>query len=500
VRLPPCPGTAYVLGVPRKPSLNAARERPDEALDESTRAAPSIRWALGGLALSMLLSSLGTSSANVALPTLAETFDASFQTVQWVVIAYLLAITSSIVSFGRLGDLLGRRRLLRAGLLVFSAASVVSGVAPALWLVIVARAAQGLGAAVMMVLTVAFVGEIVPKAKAGRAMGLLGTTSAIGTALGPSLGGALIEWLGWRAIFLVNVPLGLAGVLLAHRHLPVDRVTPRAKQSGFDHVGTALLGLTLAAYALAMTLGRGHFGIPNLALLAAAVIGLVLFLIAERKAPAPLIRLKLFRDPALSASFTANLLVSTVLMAVLVVSPFYLSIALGLDAGPVGVVMSAGPIVAASAGIPAGRIVDRFGPHHVALVGLAGIATGSLGLSIIPQVLGIPGYVVPIVIVTASYALFQVANNTAVMQDVAPRERGVISGTLNLSRNLGLITGACVMGSVFALASGSNEITTAPPEAVAIGMRVTFAVAAALMLGALAIVAVARALVAHDRP
>jgi MFS family permease len=136
----------------------------------------------------------------------------------------------------------------------------------------------------------------------------------------------------------------------------------------------------------------------------------------------------------------------------------------------------------------------------VALVGLAGIAIGSLSLSIIPQVLGIPGYVVPIVIVTASYALFQVANNTAVMQDVAPRERGVMSGTLNLSRNLGLITGACVMGSVFALASGSNELTTAPPDAVAIGMRITFAVAAALMLGALTVVAVARALVAHDRP
>jgi MFS family permease len=483
-----------------EPPSNPAHDRPAEALAASTRPAPSIRWALGGLALSMLLSSLGTSSANVALPALAATFDASFQAVRWVVIAYLLAISSSIVTFGRLGDLLGRRRLLQAGLLLFSAASVVSGVAPALWLVIAARAAQGLGAAIMMVLTVALVGEIVPKAKTGSAMGLLGAMSAVGTALGPSLGGVLIEGPGWRAIFLVNVPLGLAGLLLAQRYLPVDRAAAGAKRAGFDGAGTALLGFTLAAYALGMTLERGHLGIHNLALLAAAVIGLALFLVVERSAPAPLLRLELLRDPALSASLTANLLVSTVLMAVLVVGPFYLSIALGLDAAPVGIVMSAGPVVAALVGVPAGHIVDRFGPHPVALVGIGGIAAGALGLSVIPGALGIPGYVVPIVVVTASYALFQAANTTAVMQEVAPRERGVVSGMLNLSRNLGLITGACVMGSVFALASGSSEITTAPPDAVATGMRITFAVAAALMMGALAIVAAARALVArrHD--
>jgi MFS family permease len=471
--------------------LHAARER-SEILDAGARLAPSTRWALGGLSLSMLLSSLGTSSAHVALPTLAKTFDVSFQAVQWVVLAYLLAITSSIVSVGRLGDLLGRRRLLRAGLLVFSAASVVSGVAPALWLVIVARAAQGLGAAAMMALTVALVGELVPKAKTGSAMGLLGAMSAIGTALGPSLGGVLIELLGWRAIFLINVPLGLAG-LLAHRHLPADRATPQAKRAGFDNLGTALLGLTLAAYALAMTLGRGRFGALNLALLAATAIGLVLFLVAERRARAPVIRLQLFRDPALSASLAASLLVSTVLMATLVVGPFYLSIALGLDAGYVGVVMSAGPIVAALVGVPAGRVVDRFGPQRMAKAGLGGIAVGALGLSVMPELLGIPGYVAPIVIVTASYALFQAANNTAAMQGVSSHDRGVVSGTLSLSRNLGLITGACVMGTLFSLASGTSDITTASPDAVASGMRITFAVAAAQMMGALAIMAIVAA-------
>ena len=177
-----------------------------EAGAGDTEGTPSLQWALTSLSLSMLLSSLGTSSANVALPALAEVFHASFQEVQWIVLAYLLAITTLIVSAGRLGDIIGRRRLMLAGIFLFTMASLLCGGAPALWLLIAARAAQGLGAAVMMALTMAFVGELVPKSRTGRAMGLLGTMSAIGTALGPSLGGVLISALGWRAIFLVNLP------------------------------------------------------------------------------------------------------------------------------------------------------------------------------------------------------------------------------------------------------------------------------------------------------
>ena len=319
----------------------------DEAAAGSAERTPSVRWVLAGLSLSMLLSSLGTSIANVGLPTLAQAFNASFQEVQWIVLAYLLAITTLIVSVGRLGDITGRRRLLLAGIALFTLASALSGVAPTLWLLIAARAVQGLGAAIMMALTMAFVGETVPKARTGSAMGLLGTMSAIGTALGPSLGGVLIDGLGWRAIFLVNVPLGLLAFLLAHRNLPVDRRGPKMDRPGFDTLGTLLLALTLAAYALAMTIGRGSFGPLNMALLLAAVFGAGLFVLAEARAVSPLIRLAMFRDPVLSVSLVMSALVSTVMMATLVVGPFYLSRALGLDAALVGIVMSIGPIVSA---------------------------------------------------------------------------------------------------------------------------------------------------------
>jgi EmrB/QacA subfamily drug resistance transporter len=437
----------------------------------------------------MLLSSLGTSIANVALPTLAQAFNASFQEVQWIVLAYLLAITTLIVSVGRLGDLTGRRRLLLAGIILFTAASVLCGVAPTLRLLIAARVAQGLGAAVLMALTMAFVGETVPKAKTGSAMGLLGTMSAIGTALGPSLGGVLIAGLGWRAIFLVNVPLGILTFLLAHRYLPVDRRGPKADRARFDNVGTLLLALTLAAYALAMTIGRGSFGPLNIALVSAAVCGAGLFVLAESRAASPLIRLAMFRDTVLSASLAASALVSTVMMATLVVGPFYLSRALGLGAALVGLVLSVGPVVVALTAVPAGRVADRFGAPRIATVGLIGMAAGCLMLSMLPATLGIPGYTASTVVATAGYALFQTANNAAVMTDVSPDQRGLVSGMLNLSRNLGLITGASVLGAVFAFASSTTDVTTAHPEAVATGMRITFAVAAALIVAALAVVA-----------
>jgi MFS family permease len=157
--------------------LKSIITQPDAAVAERADRTPSVGWALASLSLSMLMSSLDTSIANAGLPALAHAFNASFQDVQWIVLAYLLAVTSLIVSVGRLGDIIGRRRLFLAGIGLFTLASLLCGVAPTLWLLIAARAAQGLGAAIMMALTVALVGETVPKAQIGSAMGLLGTMS-----------------------------------------------------------------------------------------------------------------------------------------------------------------------------------------------------------------------------------------------------------------------------------------------------------------------------------
>ena len=325
-----------------------------------------------------------------------------------------------------------------AGIVLFTAASVLCGIAPTLWLLVAARAAQGLAAAGMTALAMALVAETVPREKTGSAMGLLGTLSAVGTALGPSLGGLLIAGLGWRAIFLVQVPLSIAALLLGRRHVPGGRRHPNATRPAFDLAGTLRLAFTLRA------------------------------------------------------GLATSALVSTVMMATLVVGPFYLARGLGLDTAIVGIVMSVGPMVSALTGLPAGRIVDRLGARRMSLIGLAANAAGCLALGMVPMSWGVAGYVLPIVVVTAGYAIFQAANNTAVMADVAADQRGVVSGMLNLSRNLGLITGASAMGAVFTFASRVTGVATTQADAVAAGLRVTFAVAAGLVIVALAIAASTR--------
>jgi MFS family permease len=302
--------------------------------------------------------------------------------------------------------------------------------------------------------------------------------SAIGTALGPPLGGVLISSIGWRAIFFVNVPLGLVTFVLAYRFLPVGRTAVKTARSHFDAPGTLLLAATLAAYALAMTVGQGHFGPSNAALLIAAFVGLGLFVRVESRVASPLIRLAAFRNAEFSASLAMNALVSTVMMATLVVGPFYLSRALGLDAALIGLIMSVGPLVSVFYGVLAGSVVDRFGSSASLIAGLIEIAAGAFALSVLPAMFGMTGYVAAIIVLTPGYQLFQSANNTAVMMDVPSDQRGVMSAILNLSRNLGLITGASAMGALFALASGTSDFATASPAAVATGMRTTFAIAA----------------------
>ncbi|MBK5543851.1 MFS transporter [Pseudomonas sp. TH04] len=383
----------------------------------------SSRGALVCLSLSMLLASLGTSIANVGLPALAHVFNASFHAVQWVVLAYLFAITAVIVNAGRLGDRLGRRRLLLSGLLLFAAACALCAVAPSLPWLIGARVLQGLGAAVMMAMTLAMVGETVSRERTGRVMGWLGTMSAVGTAMGPSVGGMLLSLWGWRALFLVGAPLGMLAAALAFLYLPADRQAPAA------------------------TSGDGFW--------------------------------RPLKDPALRAGLAMSALVSAVIMSTFVVGPFYLSRGLGLDAAWMGLAMAVGPCVSALNGLPAGQLTDRLGSQRMTRAGLGVMGLGALLLAVAS---GLIAYLGSLILLTLGYSLFQAANNTAVMSDVEPARRGTVSGLLNLSRNLGLIFGAWALGAVFAWAS--PDVPHATAQTVANGLHVTFGVALALIVTA----------------
>lgn len=419
-------------------------------MSESAFADEERHWPrLAALSLAMLLPSLGTSITNVALPTLSTWFDAPMADVQWVVIVYLLAVTSLIVGAGRLGDLVGRRRLLLAGMALFSAASAMGALSPSLSALIAARAVQGVGGAVMMTLTVAMVGDLVPKDRTGSTMGLLGTVSAVGTALGPTMGGALIAAWGWPSVFAVLAAMGAVAVLAGSAFFPADAQAAR-RPTGFDLPGLLLLALSLGAISAVFTLSGRMSGPALLALSVASASGIAAFALTEVRAPAPLVRLDLLRNRALGTGLASLMLVSAIVMATLVVGPFYLSGVLGLDPVRTGMVMSVGPAVAAVAGIPAGRLVDRLGSFPVIIAGLLAMTVGSVLMILLPGPFRVGGYATSLAVITFGYAMFQAANMTAIMQRTANDQRGVTSALIGLSRNLGLIVGASAMAALYA--------------------------------------------------
>lgn len=442
---------------------------------------------LTGLSLAILLSQLGTNIINVALPTLVKDLGVPFGSVQWVVVSYLLVVTALIVGVGRFGDQLGKKRLYLWGLAIFMAASVLCALSTNLPLLIAGRAGQGLGGAILMALSFAFVGEVFPRERIGFAMGVLSTMVSFGIALGPSLGSLALAAFGWQAVFWVNLPFGLLAFLLISRYLPntVDAPKRPAPAARFDWLGTILLALTLGAYSLAMTFsGKQGFGSPLVLQLGlGALVGLVLFLAVQVKAKAPLLKLSMFRNALLSLSMVMSVLVYAVMMATLVLGPFFLSKALGLDTRMVGLVMTAGPLAAAIMGIPAGTVADRIGAKLAMVIGLALFTIGAFVMSWVSLDGGVAIYIVAILFISVGLAFFQTPNNTAVMADARPEQRGLVSGLLALARNLGLITGASLMGALFAHAVG-GDTATATPDMVTDGMRFAFRAAAAMAAAA----------------
>lgn len=445
-------------------------------------------WAVSSLSLALLMTGLDTSIANTSLPALARAYGASFASAQWIVLAYLLAVTSLTVVAGRAGDVFGRRRVFLAGLALFTLASLTCALAPSLAWLIAARAVQGASAAATLALSYALVGDI-PEASAERTMGRLAAMSALGTTLGPAVG-SVVGHFSASAIFLVNVPLGAAALVLAWLYVP--RKAPCAHgATSFDATGTLLLALSLCAYALSMT--RGLLWQPlSGALLPGALIGAGALVVVETRAASPLVPVAMFRNLAFGVSLISSAIVAAVVMATLVVGPFYLTHALGLGRLQSGLILSAGPAAAALTALAAGRFVERAGLSRAAIAGLSVMAAGGSLLAFLPRSTAIPGYVIPLVVMTAGYAVFQTANNTAALASAGAGRRGVAAGLLALSRNVGQITGAAALGAVFLHATGAHDPSDAGSEAIAHGMRTTLGVATAVITVAIAFVVVAR--------
>ena len=409
----------------------------------------------------------------MVLPALGQAFAVPFASLQWVLVAYLLGITCLTVVAGRLGDRFGRRRLLLLGLGLFALASLLCALAPTIGWLIAARALQGIAAACMLSLALAMLGQLVPPARRGWGMGLLGTLSACGTALGPSFGGLLTASFGWQAPFLLLVPLSLLALGCVRLGLPRDDCSPQ--EEGINLTSLSLLVAALLCYGLALTLG----GALALWWGAGALLVTGSFIRRERRAPVPLLPLALLGAPGLRNGLVASALVASVMVLTLLIGPFYLRGVFGLGLGTVGLMISGGPLLAALTGMPAGWLVDRLGARQVVRLGLAVMGAAAFGLAGAAGQFGPLGYLLPILLLTAGYALFQTANNSAVVGEASEQTRGAVAGLLTLSRNLGQLTGVAGLGGLFAALVGEQGLTLA--SELVFGARALFTLSALLI-------------------
>lgn len=429
------------------------------------------------VAVGIFMATLDGNIVSVALPTLGAELGVPIDRLEWIVSAYLLAISATLLALGRAGDVLGHRGVYVAGMLTFTLGSALCGAAPDHRALVAARVFQALGASAMMAISSALVTAAFPRERRGQALGTIGTVVALGLTAGPPAGGLILAHLSWRWVFYLNLPVGLAGAAWALRVLPAPPSGPRPR---FDAPGAALFAAGLAAALLAVNglaaPRAGHLGL----LAVAAAAGLALAR-RSRRVAAPLVDGAVLGSATVRLGLLAGLLSYAALFTQSFLTPFYLARVLGLSPGRLGLALSAVPVALSVSSPLSGWISDRFGGRALAALGMLLVAAGLGGLSLVGAATPLPSAMARLALCGVGMGLFQAPNNSAVM-GALPRDRlGAGGGLLATSRNVGMAIGVALAGSLFALRSGAG---TAPAEflpgyALALGVGALLALAAA---------------------
>jgi MFS transporter, DHA2 family, methylenomycin A resistance protein len=448
-----------------EPEVHASRPAPRQV-------AP---WALVAICAAYFMVILDTTVVNVALPTLSESLHATTTELEWVVDAYSLVFAALLLSTGALGDRRGAKSVFQAGVGLFTGASLACGLAPTTGVLVGARSAQGLGAALAVPASLALLQDTYSdQAARRRALGVWGGVAGIAAGAGPVVGGALVSALGWRSVFFVNVPIGLAGMALAGRFLPASSRRPHGVDPAGQVAGIAALGGVTVAL-----IEAGHEGWGSLVVLG----GLAVFVAAgcafvaiERRARSPMLPLALFSARAFSGGTAVGLLINLGFYGELFVMSLYLQRIHHLTPLVTGLALLPQMAMAIVGSITSGRVMARTGPRRPMLVGLT---LGGAGLLALAVVVGTHGVyvllVVPFVAAGLGMSLTMPAATAAVME-AAPSERGgLASGTINAARQVGGVIGVALLGTLVASRAAFTP-----------GLRVGLTIAAAaFLLGAM---------------
>jgi EmrB/QacA subfamily drug resistance transporter len=401
------------------------------------------------VAMGIFLSTIDGSIVNVALPTFVNEFHTQFAMVQWVVLGYMLILSSLMLSMGRLGDIIGKKSVYMTGMILFTASSLCCGLAPTVVWLIISRLFQAVGASMIVSLGMGILTETFPPQQRGKVLGAAGSIVSIGIITGPTLGGLIIDSLSWHWIFFVNVPIGIIGFLMVWQFLPASH---KSRHQRFDFFGAAALFVSLSCFLLALTLSQ-RFGYAHsiiLSLFAVWLIFFVLFLIMEFRIDQPMVDMRLFRNLKFSLSLFTGFTTFVTSGGVILLMPFYLQNVLGFRPSHIGLMMAIVPVTTGLISPLAGSLSDRFGTRFISTLGLIIMFFGYLGLLSLGIHTSTMHYIFNFIPIGIGLGLFQSPNNSAIMGTAAREKVGVVSSLLSLTRTLGQSAGVAVIGTFWA--------------------------------------------------
>ncbi len=412
---------------------------------------PKNKWVIFlFVAIGIFMSTLDSSIVNVALPTIMADFGVALSTVEWVVMTYLLTISSLLLSFGRLSDIKGRRWVYSRGLIVFSAGSLFCALAPNVLSLIASRAFQGIGAAMIMSCTPALVVDTFPASERGRALGMVGTVVACGLTTGPALGGLLIHLLSWRAIFYVNVPIGIMTAVLISRLLRGSHADLTAEES-FDWIGAMLLTCSLVCFLLAVSHGYkwGYTSFQTLILFGTSILTAAVFIQAETRVSQPIVQPALFSIRLFTLPILSGITLFVALFTVIFLMPFYLMHPCGYPVSKVGLFMVVPFVFLFFVSPISGSMYDRLGSRMLCTAGMTILAVALFAVSALRCGESPFPIVWRLALVGLGTAVFLPPNSTAAMTAVPPQRRGIAAGTVAAARNFGMVMGVALAGAIF---------------------------------------------------
>jgi EmrB/QacA subfamily drug resistance transporter len=436
------------------------------------------------------MSTLDGSIVNVALPKMAKVLGVTTSKIQFVATSYLIVISGTVIIFGRLGDILGKTKMFQFGIALFTLGSLLCGITSSFPMLILARIIQAAGAAGTMANSQGIITEVFPASERGKALGLSGTAVALGSLVGPGLGGFIVGATKWEYIFLINVPIGLIALFLSFKLLPKGHVNPQGKM---DWIGSLLFMLAIVPLFVSLnegvSLGFGHPMILSGLLL--AVISFIVFIIVELKRENPLLQLQIFKNKLFSLSIFCGFITFVAIFCNNIILPFYLQNTMSFTPQKTGLILMIYPLILTVVAPISGHLSDKIGSEILTFIGLVINSVGLFLMSTLNDSSNILIMVCFISFMSIGMGLFQSPNNSLIMSTVS-RDKLGIAGSINaLVRNLGMVCGIVLATTLlynrmsYKLGFRVTDYVKGQDEAFIYGMRIIYLAAAAIcILGA----------------